>query len=115
MRLLQPLAVRCASDAVVHMHVCTALNVHNDLYSLYSLLCCCIDAHDFIALFAEIQRPYGTSVWSGVTCNGALHCVYVQNAYCECMCHIDGNVISCIGVDVFAAVIDVELLPLTDR
>ncbi len=35
--------------------------------------------------------------------------------FSEFMCHIDGNVISCIGVDVFAAVIDVELLPLTDR
>ncbi len=31
MRLLQPLAVRCARDAVTHMHVCTALNAHNDL------------------------------------------------------------------------------------
>lgn len=97
------------------MHVCTALNAHNDLYTLYSLLFCCIDADDFIALFAEVQRPYGTLVWSGVTYKGVPHCVYVANAYCGCMFHIDGNIISCIGDVVLFDVIDVELLPLTQR
>jgi hypothetical protein len=42
---------------------------------LFTLLDCCFDPDDFFALFACVQHAYGTRVYSGVTCNGAMNCV----------------------------------------
>jgi hypothetical protein len=91
MRLLQALAVRCARDADARAVVCTALNVQNDFYSVYSLLFRCIDAHDLVALFACVQRAYGTRV------DIAQQCVRVDNAYLRCAFHINGKQILCSG------------------
>ena len=73
------------------MHVCTALNVQNDFYTLYSLLFRFIDARDLVALFACAQRAYGTRV------DIVQHCVRVENAHLRCLFRIDGKKLSCIG------------------
>jgi hypothetical protein len=85
LNLIKELAVRCARDPAALMHVCTALNVHNNFCTLYSLLHCCVDYVDLFALFAEAQHAYGTRVYTNVTCNGVKHCVCVVTLYRVCV------------------------------
>jgi len=94
MHLLKALAVRCAGDSEALMHVCTALNVDNDFYTLYTLLNCCIDCDDFFALFACVQHAYGTRVYRGVACNGVINCVCVVTMYRVCVLSVDGAVVT---------------------
>jgi hypothetical protein len=108
MRMLHALAVRCARDYDALMHVCTALHLHNDFCTLYSLLHCCYDFDDFFALFAEAQRAYGTRVFSGVTCNDEQRCVCVVTLYRVYVFRVNGE-------GVVSVVSDVNLCVLPPR
>jgi hypothetical protein len=96
MRLLQALVVRCARDATALMHVCTALHARNDFCTLYFRLHCCPHINDVFALFACVQRAYGTRVFSNMTFRGMSNCVCVVTLYRVCVFHVvagDVNVV----------------------
>lgn len=64
--------------------------MHNDFYTLYTLLNRCIDVDDFFALLACAQHAYGTRVYSGLTCDGVSNCVCVVTMYRVCVFQVDG-------------------------
>jgi hypothetical protein len=92
LNLIKELAVRCARDPAALMHVCTALNVHNNFCTLYSFLHCCVDYRDLFALFAEAQHAYGTRVYDDVTYRDVPHCVCVVTLYRVCVLSVHDRV-----------------------
>ena len=110
MRLIRALAVRCATDRTALMHVCTALHLNNDFFTLHRLLHCMLHPFDLFVLFGEAQRAYGTRVTCDVSYQGLLHCVHVVNMYRDCVYHVADGVVTCIHETVTWSVAPPHLL-----